>query len=92
MSRSMSRPLQTIRRTAWALLLALAALLGFAPGAFAADGEGLWGRTTDFDVTMWGFAVIALFIILPAVLSLIQHRLETRKERAREQMERVKKP
>lgn len=63
-----------------------------APAALAADGEGLWGRTTDFDITLWGFGVIALFMLLPVVLSLIQHRLETRKERAREQLERVRKP
>jgi hypothetical protein len=69
----------------------LATLLLAAPAA-AADGEGLWGRTTDRDVTFWGFGVIILFIVLPIVLSLIQHRLETRKERMREQLERVRKP
>ncbi len=78
------------------LLIALStlgvAMLALAPGAFAADGEGVWGKTTDFDVTMWGFAVIALFVLLPVVLTLIQHRLDTRKERAREQLERVRKP
>jgi hypothetical protein len=79
----------TIRR---ATAGCLAASLVFAAPAAAADGEGLWGRTTDFDITMWGFAVIALFMILPVVLTLIQHRLETRKERAREQLDRVRKP
>jgi high-affinity nickel permease len=80
-------------RVAAAALIALGvAMLALAPSAFAADGEGLWGRTTDFDVTMWGFAVIALFIILPIVLSIIQYKLDTRKERAREQLERVRKP
>lgn len=75
-----------------AVCASIAALLVLASPAAAADGEGLWGRTTDFDITMWGFAVIALFMILPVVLSLIQHRLETRRERAREQLERVRKP
>ena len=87
--------MRTVRRITSALAalaLAAAALLVLAPAAMAADGEGLWGRTTDFDVTMWGFAVIALFMILPVVLSLIQHKLDTRKERAREQLERVRKP
>lgn len=60
--------------------------------AGAADGEGLWGRASDFDITMWGFGVILLFMILPAVLSYIQHRLDTKKEREREQLERVRKP
>ena len=62
-----------------------------APTATAADGEGLLGRPTDFEITMWGFGVIALFIVLPIVLSWIQGRLDTRKERAREQLERVRK-
>lgn len=79
----------TIRRVTAGCLTA--SLVLAAPAA-AADGEGLWGRTTDFDITMWGFAVIALFMILPVVLTLIQHRLETRKERAREQLDRVRKP
>jgi hypothetical protein len=85
----MSRAATAARR---ALCASVAASLALASPAAAADGEGLWGRTTDFDITMWGFAVIALFMILPVVLSLIQHRLETRKERAREQLERVRKP
>ena len=80
------------RRIALATILSVLAFLGLSSSAFAADGEGLWGRTTDFDVTMWGFAVIALFILLPIVLSFIQHRLDTRKERAREQLDRVQKP
>jgi hypothetical protein len=84
--------MSTLRRIAAALAFATAALLALAPAAMAADGEGLWGRTTDFDVTMWGFAVIALFMILPVVLSIIQHKLDTRKEKAREQLERVRKP
>lgn len=70
---------------------ALTAAIG-TPLAAAADGEGLLGRPTDFEITMWGFGVIALFIFLPIVLSIIQHRLDTRKERAREQLERVRRP
>ncbi len=85
----MRRVATTVRRAIAAAALALAVL---APAASAADGEGLVGRTTDFEITMWGFGVIALFMILPIVLSLLQHRLETRKERAREQLERVRKP
>ena len=84
--------MKTFRRITAALAFAAAVLLALAPAAMAADGEGLWGRTTDFDVTMWGFAVIALFMILPIVLSFIQHKLDTRKEKAREQLERVRKP
>lgn len=72
-------------------LVALSLLAAASP-ASAADGEGLVGRTTDLEITFWGFGVIALFIFLPIVLSLIQHRLDTRKERAREQLDRVRKP
>ena len=62
-----------------------------APAALAADGVGLGGRTTDKSVTFFCFGVIALFILLPIVLSLIQARLEGRKERMREQIERVRR-
>jgi hypothetical protein len=88
----MNGPTSAIRRLGLAIAIALGALGIGAPAALAADGEGLLGRPTDFEITMWGFAVIALFILLPIVLSLIQHRLETRKERAREQLERVRRP
>jgi hypothetical protein len=75
-----------------AFALAIVAALAVAPGAFAADGIGLGGRTTDKSVTFFCFGVIALFIILPIVLSLIQARLEGRKDRMREQLERVRRP
>jgi hypothetical protein len=79
-------------RVAAALVASLAVLLMLAPGAMAADGEGLWGRTDDKVVTYWGFAVIAFFAILVIVLSLIQIRLESRKERLRAELERLRRP
>jgi hypothetical protein len=79
-------------RLAAALITSLAALLLAAPGAMAADGVGLWGRTDDKVVTYWGFAVIAFFAILVIVLSLIQIRLENRKERLRTELERLRRP
>ena len=75
-----------------AIGLAVVAILATPAGALAADGVGLGGRTTDKSVTFFCFGVIALFMILPIVLSLIQARLEGRKERMREQMERVRRP
>ncbi len=78
-----------------AALIALIALamLALAPAtALAADGVGLGGRTTDKSVTFFCFGVIALFILLPIVLSLLQGRLDGRKERMREQLERVRRP
>jgi hypothetical protein len=67
-------------------------MLLLAPGALAADGVGLWGRTDDKVVTYFSFAVIAFFAILVTVLSLIQIRLENRKEREREDLERLRRP
>ncbi len=66
--------------------------LTVAPAAMAADGVGLGGRTTDKSVTFFCFGVIALFMILPIVLSLLQAKLDNRKERMREQIERVRRP
>jgi hypothetical protein len=63
-----------------------------APGAMAADGEGLYGRTDDKVVTYASFIVIGFFAALVIVLSLIQIRLESRKERAREELERLRRP
>ncbi len=79
-------------RTLLALLVAVTALLVLAPGAMAADGVGLWGRTDDKVVTFFAFAVIAFFAILVTVLSLIQIRLENRKDRIREDLERLRRP
>ena len=79
-------------RITFAVGVATIALLALAPAALAADGVGLGGRTTDKSVTFFCFGVIALFITLPIVLSLIQAKLEGRKERMREQLERVRRP
>jgi hypothetical protein len=73
------------------LLTTAVAVLVIAPAAMAADGVGAGGRTTDKSVTFFCFGVIALFIVLPIVLSLIQARLDGRKERMREQIERVRR-
>ena len=76
------------------MLFALAAgvLLALAPVALAADGVGLYGRTDDQVVTFFAFGLIAFFAILVTVLSLIQIRLENRKERARDELERMRRP
>jgi divalent metal cation (Fe/Co/Zn/Cd) transporter len=72
--------------------LAVAAMLVLAPAAIAADGVGLYGRTDDKVVTFFAFGVIAFFAILVITLSLIQIRLDNRKERAREELERLRRP
>jgi tellurite resistance protein TehA-like permease len=60
-----------------------------APVAMAADGVGLYGRTDDKVVTFFAFGVIAFFAILVIVLSVIQIRLENRKERLHQDLERL---
>jgi putative copper export protein len=71
------------------LLLALVGLLVIAPAAIAADGVGVYGRTDDKVVTFFAFGLIAFFAILVTVLSLIQIRLDNRKQRRTEDLERL---
>jgi hypothetical protein len=83
------------RISARLFLALLGSLLGgaaFAPSAFAADGVGLWGPTDDKVVTYFGFGCIIFFSVLVTVLSLIQTRLESRKERLRQEIERLRPP
>jgi hypothetical protein len=62
------------------LLALLAALV--LPGAAAAEnnGRGFYGGTNDHAVTNAGFIIIAFFPLLVFTLSMIQRRLEKRKE------------
>lgn len=78
------------RRTqlAAALFSALLSLLLAAPLALADNGVGLAGPTTDKTVTFFCFGVIAFFAILVIVLSLVQGKLEKRKEQRRYDLER----
>jgi hypothetical protein len=69
--------------------LAVTALLALAPAAFAADGVGLYGRTDDKIITFFAFGVMAFFTILVIVLSLVQIRLDARKERRTQDLERL---
>ena len=74
------------------IVLTLAAFLLASPVAMAADGEGLYGRTDDKVITFFCFGVIIFFALFVILMSVAQHRLETRKERAREDIERLSKP
>jgi len=67
-------------RLAVTLCAVLVLLLTVAPAALAENGAGLAGPVTDKTVTFFCFGVIAFFAILVIVLSLIQGRLEKRKE------------
>jgi hypothetical protein len=80
-----------VRRLVYLSLTALTALGVIAPSAMAADGVGLWGRTDDKVVTFWGFGVMIFFTVLVIVLSIVQTRLETRKERVQRDLERLRR-
>jgi len=77
-----------VKRTAAALLSIWALMLAAAPAALADEGVGLAGPTTDKTVTFFCFGVIGFFAALVIVLSLIQNRLEKRKEERRADLAR----
>ncbi len=80
------------RRLALLAAISLLAVLVLAPAAMAADGVGLWGRTDDKVITYFSFAVMAFFAIFVVVATVIQSRLESRRDRAREELERLRRP
>ncbi len=78
-----------MKRTVAALLSIWAMMLVAAPAALAENGVGLAGPTTDKTVTFFCFGVIAFFAALPVALSLIQGRLEKRKEQRKADIQRL---
>jgi bacteriorhodopsin len=78
-----------VKRTVSALITALATMLVAAPVAMADKGVGLAGPTTDKTVTFFCFGVIGFFVALVVIMSLIQGKLEKRKERRRYDLERL---
>jgi hypothetical protein len=77
-----------VKRTVAALLSIWALMLLVAPAALADEGVGLAGPTTDKTVTYFCFGVIAFFAVLVIGLSLIQNKLEKRKEQRRSDLAR----
>ena len=77
-----------MKRFAPTLAAILALMLLAAPAALADEGVGLAGPTTDKTVTFFCFGVIFFFAALVIVLSLIQGRLEKRKEQRRTDLAR----
>ena len=63
--------------------------MAVASPAMAADGVGLAGRTNDKMITFFMFGVIAFFPLLIITLTIIQTRLENRKEQRRSDLERL---
>jgi hypothetical protein len=78
------------RRLLVVCALAAAAIVSLlaAPMALAENGVGLMGPTTDKTVTFFCFGVIGFFALLPIVLTLIQARLEKRKEQRQSNLQR----
>ena len=76
-------------RIAGLTVLALLLLMAVAAPAMAADGVGLAGRTNDKMITFFCFGVIAFFPLLIITLTIIQTRLENRKEQRRSDLERL---
>jgi hypothetical protein len=77
-----------VKRSAAVLLSIWALMLVAAPAALADEGVGLAGPTTDKTVTFFCFGVIGFFAALVIVLSLIQNKLEKRKEQRRSDLAR----
>ena len=68
-------PLIAATATVTVILLASAA-----PALADMSGQGWYGETTDKVVTNFGFILIAFFPLFILVMSLIQWRLEKRKD------------
>jgi hypothetical protein len=87
-------PQPGMRRAVTTACLSVALLVLTAPLALAAEGhdggEGWWGETNDKVITNAGFALIIFFPLFILVMSLIQHRLDTRKD-ARKAAEKDRK-
>lgn len=73
-----------VKRLGTLVLLNLTALLVLAPLALADasndHGEGWFGETSDLDITIAGFILIAGFPLLILINSLILWRLDVRKD------------
>ena len=77
-----------MKRTAALLVSIWATMLVLAPAAMAENGVGWAGPTDDKMVTFFCFGVIAFFALIPIVGSLIQGRLEKRKETRRRDLQK----
>ena len=78
------------RRALTVAFLAVSLLLVLAPVAFAGDdGQGTYGPVNDVVTTNTGFILIAFFPLFALVASLIQWRLDKRKERRKAAKKRM---
>ena len=78
-----------LRRLPAATLIAVTALLVVAAPVMAHDnGEGWWGETDDRVVTNAGFVLIIFFPVFIFLMSMLQWRLEQRKDRRKAEAKR----
>lgn len=63
--------------------------MAFAPGAFAADGIGLYGPASDKVVVYFSFGIMILVATVVIVATLIQMRFDKRKEQRKEALDRL---
>ena len=83
---------RSVTRFCTVLFLAFGAVLAGSPLALAADGVGIGGPADDKKVTYWAFGVLIFFTLVVIIGSLIQIRLEARKERLQADLQRVHRP
>jgi hypothetical protein len=70
-----------MRRLLWSLATGIVLLLLFAPASLAMNnGRGFYGPTDDKVVTEAGFILIVFFPTFVLLMSLLQRRLEKRKD------------
>lgn len=72
-----------------ALGASLVALLALAPGAFAADGIGLYGPASDKIIVYFSFGIMIFVAAFVIIATLIQMRFDKRKEQRKESLERL---
>jgi hypothetical protein len=85
-----SDTVRIVNRARNILLAVLTALFTFVLPAYAAaaDGVGTAGRVDDKYITFFCFGVMAFFAILVVVLSLIQGKLDAKKDQRRHDLDR----
>jgi len=86
--KSLTRTRRSTRISA-AIAAALAAIMALAPGAFAADGIGLYGPASDKVIVYFSFGVMIIVASFVIIATLIQMRLDKRKEQRKEALERL---
>jgi len=73
---------------AGALIAVTALLVAAAPVLAHDNGEGWWGETNDRVVTNAGFVLIIFFPLFIFLVSMLQWRLEKRKDRRKAEAKR----